>query len=51
MYTKEWKIATCMGQVEFVDQPDQKFLGRRKVEYIGHQVSLAGFEAHPNDLG
>ncbi|CAI5722015.1 unnamed protein product [Peronospora effusa] len=25
--------------------------GRRKVDYLGHQVSLAGIEAHPKDLG
>ena len=25
--------------------------GRRKVDYLGHQVSLAGLEAHPKDLG
>ena len=25
--------------------------GRRKVEYLGHQISLAGLEANPKDLG
>ena len=27
------------------------FWGRRKVDYLGHQVSLAGLKAHPKDLG
>ena len=27
------------------------FWGRRKVDYLGHQVSLAGLEANPKDLG
>ena len=40
-----------MRQVEFVDHPDQKFMGRSKVEYLGHQVSFAGLEAHLKDLG
>ena len=29
----------------------KRFWGRRKVGYMGHQVSLAGLEAHPKDLG
>ena len=29
----------------------KSFWGRRKVDYLGHQVSLAGLEAHPKDLG
>ena len=29
----------------------KRFWGRRKVDYLGHQVSLAGLEAHPKDLG
>ena len=29
----------------------KSFWGRRKVEYLGHQVSLAGLEANPKDLG
>ena len=36
---------------KIVDQPDQKVLGRRKVGYLGHQVSLAELEAHPKELG
>ena len=28
----------------------KSFWGRRKVDYLGHQVSLAGLEAHPKDL-
>ena len=27
------------------------FWGRRKVDYLGHQVSFAGLESHPKDLG
>ena len=29
----------------------KSFWGRRKVDYMGHQVSLAGSEANPKDLG
>ena len=29
----------------------KSFWGRRKVEYLGHQISLAGLEANPKDLG
>ena len=29
----------------------KSFWRRRKVDYLGRQVSLAGLEAHPNDLG
>ena len=29
----------------------KSFWGRRKVDYLGHQVSLAGLEAKPKDLG
>ncbi|CAI5718043.1 unnamed protein product [Peronospora effusa] len=28
----------------------KSFWGRRKVDYLGHQVSLAGLETHPKDL-
>ena len=28
----------------------KSFWGRRKVDYLGHQISLAGLEAHPKDL-
>ena len=30
---------------------DKSFWGRRKVDYLGHQVSLAELEANPKDLG
>ena len=29
----------------------KSFWGCQKVDYLGHQVSLAGLEAHPKDLG
>ena len=29
----------------------KRFWGCRKVEYLGHQVSLQGLKAHPKDLG
>ena len=29
----------------------KRFWGRRKVKYLGHQISLAGLEANPKDLG
>ena len=29
----------------------KRFWGCQKVDYLGHQVSLAGLEAHPKDLG
>ena len=29
----------------------KRFWGRRKVDYLGHQVSLAEFEENPKDLG
>ena len=29
----------------------KSFWGRLKVDYLGHQVSLQGLEAHPKDLG
>ena len=28
----------------------KRFWGRRKVDYLGHQISLAGLEAYPKDL-
>ena len=28
----------------------KSYWGRRKVDYLGHQISLAGIEAHPKDL-
>ena len=28
----------------------KSFWGRRKVDYLGHQISLAGLEAYPKDL-
>ena len=28
----------------------KRFWGRRKVKYLGHQISLAGLEANPKDL-
>ena len=28
----------------------KRFRGRRKVDYLGHQISLAGLEAYPKDL-
>ena len=45
------KIIDSMRSMESVDQSDQEFWGRSKVEYLGHQVSLAGLEANPKDLG
>ena len=29
----------------------KRFWGRRKMDYLGHQVLLAGMDAHPKDLG
>ena len=28
----------------------KQFWGRRKIDFMGHQVSLAGLEANPKDL-
>ena len=37
--------------MEFIDYSDEKYWERHKVDYLGHQISLAGLEAHPKDLG
>ena len=29
----------------------KRFWGHRKVKYLAHQISLAGLEANPKDLG
>ena len=29
----------------------KRFWGRRKVEYLGHQISIAGLEANPKKPG
>ena len=40
-----------MQQVELSISLTKRFWGRRKVDYLGHQASLSGLEAHPKDLG
>ena len=36
--------------MEYATSLDKSFWGRRKVNYMGHQISLAGLEAYPKDL-
>ena len=51
LYDKVERLLTACDRWNLSISLTKSFWGRRKVDYLGHQVSLAGLEANPKDLG
>ena len=51
LYDKVERLLTVCDRWNLLISLTKRFWGRSKVEYLGHQVSLAGLEANPKDLG
>ena len=51
LYDKVERLLTACYRWNLSISLTKSFWGRRKVDYLGHQVSLAGLEANPKDLG
>ena len=51
LYTKYVGLIRVCDKWNFSISLTKRFWGRRRVEYAGHQVSLAGLEVNPKDLG
>ena len=50
-YHKVERLLDVSGRWNLSTSLAKSFCGRRKVDYLGHRVSLAGLEANPKDVG
>lgn len=51
LYDKVERLLKVCDKSNLSISAAKRFWGRRKVDYLGHQVSSAGLEANPKDLG
>ena len=51
LYKKVVRLLTVCDRWNLSISLTKSFWRRRKMDYMGHQVSLAGLEANPKDLG
>ena len=51
LYEKVEKLMEACNKWNLSISLMKSFWGRHKVDYLGHQISLEGLEAHPKDLG
>ena len=51
LYNKVERLLEACNKWNLSISLAKSFWGRRKVDYLGHQISAAGLEAHPKDLG
>ena len=51
LYNKVERLLTVCDRWNLSISLTKRFCGRRKVDYLGHQVSLAGLGDNPKDIG